>query len=62
MVVASISAIRSTCDRGVLLDRGEGVGGDEAALRLGAGDRDLDAEHLLEAGAVGQTAPISGSV
>ena len=40
-------------DRGVLLDRGERVRGDEAALRLGAGDRDLDAEHLLEAGPVG---------
>ena len=32
------------------LDRGEGLGRDQPARRLGAGDGELDAEHLLEAG------------
>ena len=40
-------------DRGARLDRRERVGGDEAARGLGAGDRELDAEHLLEAGLLG---------
>ena len=39
-------------DLGTRLERGEGVGRDLAAGRLGAGDRELDAEHRLEPGGV----------
>ena len=52
-VVCSISAIRSTSTRARASMRRERVGRDEAAAGLGAGDRELDPEHRLEAGLLG---------
>ena len=52
-VVRSISAMRSTSTLAARLDGRERVGRDLAAPGLGAGDRELDAEHRLEARLVG---------